>query len=66
VLLTKNKMLRQFLGIVETFNLLFIHLAIKNTSGIRVFPGKIFREYMALVGKDKLVSKATVSGCIHR
>jgi predicted O-methyltransferase YrrM len=55
--LTKNKTLRQALGLLETLNLLYIRLAIKNPSRSRLFPGKVFREYMSLVEKDKWACK---------
>ncbi|HVV72406.1 MAG TPA: hypothetical protein VHI52_13055, partial [Verrucomicrobiae bacterium] len=57
MLLIKNKLVRQALGIVETFNLLFLRLAVKNPARLKSFPGKIFGEYMSLVGKDKWTSK---------
>lgn len=57
MLLIKNKLLRQVLGLLETFNFLSFRLALKNPSKIRIFPGIIFREYMSLVGKDKWVCK---------
>ncbi len=53
MLLIKNKILRQAAGVLETLNLLSIRLAIKNPSRLRAFPGKMFREYMSLVKKDK-------------
>lgn len=58
MLLIKNKFLRQAMGIVETFNLLSIRLALKNPSRAKSFPGRIFGEYMSLVGRDKWTSKS--------
>jgi hypothetical protein len=60
MLLIKNKTLRQGIGVVETFKLLFVRLLLQNPSGVRTFPGQVFREYMGLVGKDRWVSKESV------
>ena len=57
MLLTKWKRLRQFLGVLETFNLLFIRLAMRNPARLRLFPNKIFRQYMSLVERDKWMCK---------
>jgi len=57
MLLTKNKTLRQLEGLLETFNPLFLRLLLRNPSKVREFPGKIFREYMSLVEKDKWICK---------
>jgi predicted O-methyltransferase YrrM len=57
MLLRKNKVLRQVMGVLETMNFLFIRLAIKNPSRLRMFPGKIFREYMSLVADDKWICR---------
>ena len=57
MLLTKNKTLRRIAGLFETFNYLFFKLLIKNPSKASAFPGKVFREYMSLAGKDKWVHK---------
>lgn len=57
MLLIKNKTMRLAFGMLETFNLLFVRLLIKNPSRSRMFPGKIFREYMSLVEKDRWVCK---------
>lgn len=55
--LIKNKKLRLAMGVLETINLLFIRLAIKNRRNCRRFPGRVFREYMSLVEKDQWISK---------
>jgi predicted O-methyltransferase YrrM len=52
LLLIRNKRIRQIAGIVETFNLLALRLLIKDPSQARLFPGKVFREFMSLVGFD--------------
>lgn len=57
MLLTKSKTLREIIGVLETFNFLFVRLALKNPSRSRMFPGRVFREYMSLVEKDKWLSK---------
>jgi predicted O-methyltransferase YrrM len=57
MLLTHNKTIRKIAGIVETFNILFLKLLIKKRSKARVFPGKMFRGYMSLIGEDKWKSR---------
>lgn len=57
MLLTKSKTLRRLQGLVETFNLLFLRLLLKNPSKVLFFPGNIFREYMSLVEKDRWMCK---------
>src|SRR6516225_1346082 len=53
MLLVKNKTLREFCGVLETFNLLSVRLALKRPAQLRSFPGKIYRDYMTLVRNDK-------------
>ncbi len=50
--LIKSKIIRQIFGVLETANILFIKLLIRNRSASRLYPGRVFREYMSLVGKD--------------
>jgi predicted O-methyltransferase YrrM len=57
MLLSKNKSLRLFLGVVETANLLSLRLAWKNRANLRSFPGKVFRSYMSLAKQDKWLSQ---------
>ena len=57
MLLIKNKRLRQMAGLIETFSLLSLKLLIKNPGAIRTFPGRLFREYMQAVEKDKWLCK---------
>lgn len=57
MLLSRNKSLRKAIGILETFNVLLIRLAIRNPSRVGRFPGRIFREYMALVERDQWACK---------
>lgn len=57
MLLIKNKCLRQIAGLVETFSFLSLKLLIKNPSAFRRFPGRLFREYMQAVEKDKWLCK---------
>ncbi len=52
MLLIKNKVLRKIWGMIETLNLLTFRLFLKNPARWNWFPGKIFREYMALVEND--------------
>ena len=58
MLLIKAKRLRQFFGLLETGNFLLLKLALKNPSQLNTFPGKIFRTYVSLAGKDKWQSKS--------
>jgi len=57
MLLTKNKTLRRIQGFLETFNLLFFKLLLKNRLKVSAFPGEIFRAYMSLVEKDRWLCK---------
>ena len=57
MLMTKNKTLRRIQGLLETFNLLFIKLLLRNRSRVSAFPGEMFRTYMSLAGKDKWMCK---------
>ncbi len=58
MLLIKNKGLRMICGAIETFNLLTLKLWWKNPSRARAFSGKIFRDYMSLVGRDRWTSRS--------
>jgi predicted O-methyltransferase YrrM len=44
-------------GALATFNFLMLRLLLKNPARAQTFPGRIFREYMSLVGKDRWQSK---------
>jgi predicted O-methyltransferase YrrM len=48
MLLTRHKNLRLALGVLETFNLLTLKLALRNRRGLRHFPGEQYRSYMSL------------------
>jgi predicted O-methyltransferase YrrM len=52
VLLVKNKWIRKLFGILETGNLLFLKLLMKNPAAAARYPGEVFRSYMSLVGQD--------------
>ncbi len=53
MLLTENKRLRQFFGLLETGNLLFLRLLLSNRAAAAVFPGEVYRNYLALSGGDQ-------------
>lgn len=53
MLLSKNKKLRLAWGALETVNPLYLKLLLKNPSALRWFPGRIFRNYMRLAGRDQ-------------
>ncbi len=57
MLLIKNKTVRQAFGLIETFNLLSLKLLLKNKTNSRLYPGKVYREYMNLAKEDKWLSK---------
>jgi len=57
MLLSKNKNLRLFCGVLETMNILSLKLAWKNPSNLCSFPGRMFRTYMSLVKQDKWLCK---------
>jgi predicted O-methyltransferase YrrM len=57
MLLTKNKTLHLIAGAVATFNLLTLKLFLKKPDRVQTYPGRIFREYMSLVGTDRWNSK---------
>lgn len=57
MLLIKNRRLRQMAGLIETANILLVKLAIKKPTSVRMFPNRIFREYMNLAEKDKWICK---------
>jgi predicted O-methyltransferase YrrM len=57
MLLVKNKPIRLFFGLLETFNLLSLKLWIKNPTRAKAFSGRVFRDYMGLVARDKWVSR---------
>lgn len=48
MLLSSNKRLRQIAGLLETGNLLFLRLLLKNRAAAAVFPGEVYRTYLAL------------------
>jgi predicted O-methyltransferase YrrM len=58
MILTKIKTLRLLFGILETINFLYVKLLLKKPKNLRLFPGRIFRNYMSLVGKDRWQSKS--------
>lgn len=58
MLLTKNKRLRQVFGALETANFLSLKLLIKNRKNLRLYPGRVFREYMNLVKYDQWMCKS--------
>ena len=53
MLLIRNKPLRLIAGTLETFNLLTLKLLLRNRANWHRYAGKVFREYMSLVGKDR-------------
>lgn len=57
MLLTKNKRLRQFLGVIETGNLLSLKLLLKKPAEYSRYPGMMFRDYMALSGGGQWSTK---------
>ncbi len=57
MLIVKNKPLHLLVGALSTFNFLMLKLLIKNPQRAKTFPGRIFREYMSLVGKERWESK---------
>ena len=46
MLLIRNKAVRQAAGVLETVNWLTLKLLLKNPRAMRVFPGKVYRDYM--------------------
>jgi len=53
VLLTENRGIRRLAGSLETFNLLFLKLLLKNPKRARCFPGEMFRAYMSLAREGR-------------
>jgi len=53
MLITRSKVLRQFIGFCETVNLLQIKLFLKQPSRARSFPGHVYRKYMMLAKWDR-------------
>lgn len=58
MLLTKYKTLRMIFGAMETASLLSLKLLLKKPHNFRLFPGRIFRNYMSLAGEDRWRSKS--------
>lgn len=52
MLMTKHKIVRQIVGFGETFNFLSLKLFFRNPSNFRMFPNRVFREYITLAEKD--------------
>lgn len=50
--LLRNKAVRQALGVLETANWLSVKLFFKNRAQWRVYPNIVYRQYVALAGKD--------------
>lgn len=48
MLLSPNKRLRQIVGLLETGNLLFLRLLMKNRSAAAIYPGEVYRTYLSL------------------
>jgi len=53
MLLSKNKRLRQISGLIETGNLLFLKLLLRNRKAAAVFPGEVYRTYMGLAREGR-------------
>jgi predicted O-methyltransferase YrrM len=53
MLLAKNKRIRQAAAILETGNLLFLKLLLRNPREARRYPAEVFRAYLALAGRDR-------------
>ena len=53
MLLIRNKPIRLLLGTLETLNFLSLKLWLRNPARARAFAGRIFRNYMSLVGRDQ-------------
>ena len=53
MLLVKSKKIRFLFGLLETFNFLYLKLWLKDRARARSFAGKVFRDYMSLVGREK-------------
>jgi predicted O-methyltransferase YrrM len=56
MLLIRNKRLRLLFGALESFSFLALKLWLRNPSRAHAYAGRVFRDYMSLVGKDKWVS----------
>jgi len=61
--LIKNRPLRQLLGVLETANLLFLKLLLKNRAASRVYPGLVFRDYMSVVRDERWRSRSIFEVC---
>ena len=57
MILSRSKRLRQVAGALETASFLSLKLLWKRPDRARQFPGIVFREYMALVGKERWQSQ---------
>jgi predicted O-methyltransferase YrrM len=57
MLLTRYKTLHLFAGALATFNLLMVKLLLKRPDRAQAYPGRVFREYMSLVGKERWASQ---------
>jgi predicted O-methyltransferase YrrM len=53
MLLLRGKRLRQGMALLETGSFLLVKLLIKNRPAARLYPGKAFRAYMSLVGRER-------------
>ena len=52
MLLSRHKTLRQAFGLLETGNLLLLKLMLRNRSAAAVYPGEIYRSYLALAKEE--------------
>lgn len=53
MLLTKSKAVRLTCGFLETFSFLALKLWLKNPAAAKAFSGRVFRDYMSVVGQDR-------------
>jgi len=51
------KLLRQVVALLETSNLLFLKLCLRKPGAARLFPGRVFREYVSLAGRNRWLSR---------
>src|SRR5687768_11016497 len=57
MLLTRHKRIRKLFGALETANFLTLKLLVRNPKNFSWYPGRVFRSYMRLVGKDRWACK---------
>jgi len=58
MLMTSRRRLRVAAGVLETGNVLFLKLLLRDRQAARIYPGRVYRDYLSLAKKDHWTSQS--------